>query len=557
MRIALGAAGSGGVWADGPLVHNEQAVRLMALHGVGVADAPEAGVDKVLVRAHGVAPDRRREWETMGLTPVDATCPHVARNQRLAANAAARGVPVLLAGDRDHAEVRAVLGSAGPTARVVSTPEEAERVEVEGAPLLLAQTTFNVELFDEIASVVWRRFPESRVVDTICRATHDRQAEAARIARMADVLVVVGGKNSANTRRLADTGRAQGKPVFLVETADELCDDDFLSFGTAAVTSGASTPGWITQEVVNRLRGMGRPTPVSQARRLLNVLVESRITAALSAAGLAMAAQVHQLEKLAPALVVAGACYVFFAHTLARRVPDDPEARRLAPVDAFYRSRRSRFLVAAWLAAALALLLAFGSGSAMGALFCAAVGVTAAYAWAVRRVFSRFKGSGLMGEAYSSRAVLMAVGWTAVTAGPAWWLSGQVLSGAVATLFIFLVVFGGGLLRDMHDVASDSLLGMNTLPARLGQERAGKATLWVLGLAALLCVADAGSAWAAGTEPRGWVLFTASLVCVPLLGAYIWRRMACRRLLDAVLLQAGVDAMGCLAGVLALAAVPS
>ncbi|MDR1744963.1 MAG: 4-hydroxy-3-methylbut-2-enyl diphosphate reductase [Planctomycetota bacterium] len=257
MRIALDAAARhGGLRTEGPLVHNRAVVELLARHGV--SDHPENALHPLLIRAHGVPPDWRRARMEDNVDLVDATCIHVAGNQRRAEDAARAGETVLIAGDANHAEVKAVAGCAGPSCRVVGSVADIERLaaEVDGPVFLLAQTTFDIALFEDMARALLRR-PDARVADTICRATHTRQREARDLARRVDAVVVVGGADSANTRRLAETARAEGRPAFVVETAAELIEEDFLGFTIVGVTSGASTPDWMTHEAADRLRHMG------------------------------------------------------------------------------------------------------------------------------------------------------------------------------------------------------------------------------------------------------------------------------------------------------------
>ena len=559
MRIALeGAARHGGLDADGPLVHNDQALELLALHGIAATSDPGTSGKPLLIRAHGIPPERRGEWERAGLELVDATCVHVARNQSLARSAAERGLTVVLAGDPDHAEVKAVAASAGPACRVVSSPEDVEALTIKGGVFFLAQTTFDVQIFRCMAEVMRRRFPDCEAVDSICRATHDRQEETGCLARRADVLVVVGGRHSANTRRLAEAGRAAGKPVFLVETAVELREEAFAAFRVAAVTSGASTPGWVTQEVVNRLRRMGPATPSTIARRLLHLLMESRIGTALSAGGLALAAEFF-LTGIQPALALAGAGYVFFAHTLNRRIPPNPEARRLAPVDAFYQSRRPRLLAMAWIAAGLALALAAGEGAMAFALFALAILTTSLYAlppgrtpdWLARlRAWRRGKSRS------NPRNWAMAVGWSLILAGPPAWEAGLPASGIGTMLFVFCLCLGGTLTRDLHDIASDRLMGIETLASRIGPFRAKRLAARAFGGAALLPFAAlAAMAWHGGGLSAGF-LFAVLAPTVPALGHRLLELVEQRRISDAILLQAGVDGLGCLAGLFALTLAP-
>lgn len=550
MRLALEAARRpGGLAADGPLVHNRQALELLALHGVEAADKPEEAGGAILIRAHGVEPERRRRWRASGKRIVDATCVHVARNLRMAEAAAEQGMAVIAAGDADHAEMRALAGAAGPGFRVISTIAEAKRLHSDGNFLLLAQTTFNVDAFKAIEAELRRRFPSCRSADTICRATHARQEEARRLARLADVLVVVGGKHSANTIRLAEAGAETGTPTHHIETADELDPGLFAPFASAAVISGASTPGWITQEAVNRLRFMGKPTPGDVARRCLHILSESRALTAASAFGLGLASSFFLNGVLAPAPALAGACYIFFAHTINRRIPADPAARRLTLADAFYQFHRQRLLPLAWGAAAASLALAATAGSAVLLLFLLAIAASTAFAGLAWR---RRRNAGLVRGSQLSRVLIAATAWTLTLAGPPALVSGRPAASAGTMAFILLLCLGGAIIRDLHDIASDWLMGLDTIPARIGETRAVKAAEWCLGGAALLAFGAAAAEAFAGHPSLVRIAFAAVAAGAPALGLLLLDLLRRRRIQDTVFLQAGVDGMGCAAGLLAV-----
>lgn len=550
MRIALtGAKRHGGLQSAGPLVHNRAAVELLALHGIAV-NSHENSDKPMLVRAHGVPPESRAAWLDQGLTLVDATCVHVARNQRLVAEAAARGALVLIAGDADHAEVRATAACAGPDCRVVASARDIEEL---GPPsdceaFLLAQTTFNVDVFAAMEAALRQRGGGFTVKDTICRATHDRQREARRLADACDAVVVVGGADSANTRRLAEAVRSRGKPAFLVETADDLRREDFAAFATVGVTSGASTPGWLTQEVVNRLRPWGKPGLAGSLRYAFALLAQSRVLTALCAAGLALAAQFYLLGETLPFLAAAGAGYVFFAHTLNRRTPVYEQARRWSSADNFYRRRRPAMLVLAWLGAGAALAGAALSGGRDFLLFATAVSLTILYARLSRGLSD---GSDARFAFATLRNWVMAFGWAALLAGPPALEAMSLAGGLGAGLWIFLICLGGTLIIDLHDVASDRLMGIGTLPAQLGQLPAGRLARVALVLAAALSVAAALTLAWRGVGVGALSVFTLATAAVPVWGLWLQERLRRRPVQDAVWLQAAVDCMGIAAGVMA------
>ena len=243
------------VYTLGPLIHNPQAVAELAAKGV--TPLSEAELDgrvagrAVVVRAHGVPPSARARLEELGARIVDATCPRVLLSQRRARDFSERGYRVVIAGDRDHGEVTGIAGYA-PGALVVGSPEEAAAVPGGGRLALIAQTTIKEEEYAAIREVLAKRFPLLEVVDSICPATEERRRALAELAEDCDAIVVVGGRNSANTARLHGTALALGKPAWLVETAAELPAEVF-AFARVGVTAGASTPDGLVAEVEEAL----------------------------------------------------------------------------------------------------------------------------------------------------------------------------------------------------------------------------------------------------------------------------------------------------------------
>ena len=243
-------AQTGRVFTDGPLIHNRQMMALLAQGGVAEAGAPETlpPGSTLVVRAHGIAPGRRAFLQSLPLALVDATCPDVARIQSQIRAHARRGMDILIYGDHGHAEVEGLLGFAEGRGRVVDSLAELEALPESDRPVcLVAQSTQFPFAYAEIAAAARRRFPDARVLDTVCDATKNRQREIGRLAETCDVLVVVGGHHSANTLRLVELARAS-RPTFHIETAAELRRADFAPFHCAGLTGGASTPDFALDE---------------------------------------------------------------------------------------------------------------------------------------------------------------------------------------------------------------------------------------------------------------------------------------------------------------------
>ncbi len=247
---AAAAAPRGRLATLGPVIHNPRVIAAYAARGVICLDDPAAAMagDTLLIRAHGVPCTVERDLAARGTTILDATCPKVKKAQlAIAAQREAEedAAVLLLFGEADHPEVRGLVSYAGGRAFVFSSLAELEALPLErtGWYYLAAQTTQDVEAFAAVEEALRirlnRDFP---VLRTICDATRKRQEEVIRLAGTVDVVVVVGGSNSGNTKRLAEVAAGRGVPSILIEGADELRPEMFAGVTVAGLTAGASTP---------------------------------------------------------------------------------------------------------------------------------------------------------------------------------------------------------------------------------------------------------------------------------------------------------------------------
>lgn len=237
----------GRVHTLGELVHNPQVLAELEQEGIEAVRRPEQVRDGALViRAHGCPPDVLARCEKLGLVTIDATCPYVRKVQSVARRLKEQGYFVVVVGERDHPEVRSILGYCGPAARVYSRRMRLKAVKIG----VVAQTTMSRQRLEEaVANLSRLRYTELRVFDTICGEVISRQAAAAAIAVRSELVIVVGGRNSANTSRLAEVVRAAGKEMMLVERASELPRKLLRSRRSIGVVAGSSTPAWVVREV--------------------------------------------------------------------------------------------------------------------------------------------------------------------------------------------------------------------------------------------------------------------------------------------------------------------
>ena len=256
LDLALKAVEDGGrAYTLGPLIHNPQVVAQLAERGVRAVDGVEdvAGAGTVVIRSHGVTPDVYRTCEARGIPVIDATCPHVAHIHQLVEQYSGNGDAVVIVGEADHPEVIGIAGWAHGKVFILPDAQAAEEAELPKKALVVAQTTIRRDRFDSVLQVLRRRVPDLTQRITICAATSQRQQEAEKLSGEADVMVVVGGRNSSNTQKLLETCRLRCERSVLVETPEDVPPDLAEADDRVALTAGASTPQWLLEQVRARI----------------------------------------------------------------------------------------------------------------------------------------------------------------------------------------------------------------------------------------------------------------------------------------------------------------
>jgi len=260
ISTAFKAAGEGKVYCLGPLIHNPQEVSRLRDAGVETVEdfSGLRSGDSLIIRSHGVPPAVLASAREKGLTIIDLTCPFVAKAQQHAQSLSREGYRVVVVGEKKHPEVQSILGYAGENSVVVEQPEDIDQLKLQGRLGVVAQTTQSYGNFSEIVLRLLRLSNELKVFNTICSSTKERQDATRVLASRVDVMIVVGGRNSANTGRLVSLSREAGKPTYHVEVVDEIRSEWLTGARTVGVTAGASTPSWVIDAVVERLKAGGK-----------------------------------------------------------------------------------------------------------------------------------------------------------------------------------------------------------------------------------------------------------------------------------------------------------
>ena len=245
----------------GPLIHNPQILDRLDNQGIKTSNKlKDIESSHVVIRTHGIPPEERKMIQRKDVKILDTTCPDVAKIHARIKRSVRAGQSVIIAGHQGHPEIKGIMGYAGEKGFLVESVEDVEKLPHLDNVGLVSQSTFSKSGFAEIAEAVLRRFPNAEIFNTICDATHDRQDEVKNLARDVDVMIVIGGRSSSNTKRLAEVSTESGAKTFHIETEAELKAEMFETAEVVGVTAGASTPDWIITRVVDKIEEIGAET---------------------------------------------------------------------------------------------------------------------------------------------------------------------------------------------------------------------------------------------------------------------------------------------------------
>ena len=239
----------------GPIIHNPHVVQSLEEQGVqSVNGLDEMSAGTVIIRTHGVPPETYEQARAKGLNVVDATCPLVTLVQNKAKQLVQEGYHLVIFGNPRHPEVIGTIGHAGGKATVIERPEDVADLHLPKRVGVVVQTTQETELLAALLAQLAPRCKEVKIFNTICNPTIERQEAARELARDVQVVIVVGGKNSSNTRHLAEVCREEGATAYHIEDAAELEPAWVQGVAAVGVTAGASTPGWLMDQVIDRIQ---------------------------------------------------------------------------------------------------------------------------------------------------------------------------------------------------------------------------------------------------------------------------------------------------------------
>lgn len=248
------------IYTYGPIIHNEEVVNDLAKKGVSIINSKDElrnvkeGI--VIIRSHGVDKEVYDIAKSNNLHIVDATCPFVLKIHKIVEKEKNKGRHIVIIGNKEHPEVKGIRGWSGKNTTIIGNEKEADKfIVAPGEKIcIVSQTTFNYNKFKYLVEIISKKSYDINVLDTICNATHERQAEAKKIAANVDSMIVIGGKNSSNTQKLYEICRKECMRTYYIQTIEDIDLCELQSSSCVGITAGASTPNNIIEEVHTNVR---------------------------------------------------------------------------------------------------------------------------------------------------------------------------------------------------------------------------------------------------------------------------------------------------------------
>ncbi|MDD5344341.1 MAG: 4-hydroxy-3-methylbut-2-enyl diphosphate reductase [Smithella sp.] len=475
------------IYTYGPLIHNPQTIELLKSRGVKPIENIEEIKNKenaiLIIRAHGIAPAERRKIKESGIKIIDATCPKVGYVQSIIKKHAALDYMVVIVGDKEHPEVDGLLGYAGDHGVIIATLNDVDRLSCPEKVCVVAQTTQDFDNYSKIVEKIKELCPQAVVFNTICSSTEKRQAEVIAMASEMDAMFIVGGKNSANTRRLADLAQKQQTPSFHIETPAEMENINFIPYNRIGVSAGASTPNWIIDRVMDKIME-------SQSRKLKSIgillnlwisAIKTDVYSALGAGCLCLACLLLQKIPVTLSSMAIASFFVYAMHVLNRLLSRKPAGLVGSFREESYHRYGKLYFITALISIMIALALALQKG-VLPFVFLFVISL-AGIIYSIKILPGEWQIRGLK-DLPGSKNIFMSAAWAIVAAIlPALSRDFSFHAGLiVAFVFTFGIVFIRSAMSDILEIQSDKLIGQETIPVFFGRKR----TLTILRIISLI-----------------------------------------------------------------------
>ena len=463
------------IYVYGPLIHNPQTIDILSRRGlVTINDLSSIDNRTVAIRTHGIPVDEYRIIRSRSNRVINLTCPRVARVQALIKKYAKRGYFILITGDENHAEVVGLKSYASSGVKVISEKSDTQKIPSRDKYLLVSQTTHDRSFFNDISSELKKRFKTIEIIDTICDSTRFRQNDVLMgIKGSIDYLVVVGGRNSANTKRLAMIGKNAGIKTHHIETEDEIDEGSFSGDDRVLVTAGASTPGWIINNVLERLYSIKFSKSNLLIKFLKNIIefsVRSHLLSSLAALFMTLLIQRYSGMPLDFTLACNAFLYIFSMYSI-NNFFDRNFLKESNPYKYRIYGRYGYLLLVLSLASIMcSLFLSLRYNTATTAILAVSYFLGIIYSTEPVKNVSKRTGQFLR-NVYNSK-LIASFGWMVpLCVVPFINYPVNIYSVAVISFMIFSMIFLRHVLMDVIAIQGDLIFGRETLPVIIGIRR--------------------------------------------------------------------------------------
>lgn len=472
------------IYTYGPLIHNPQVLQMLEEKQIfRIKTIPEKGEGIVLIRAHGVPPKDEKALKDAGFTVINATCPRVVRVQVIINKYAKKGYSTIIIGDKKHPEVVGLLGYAQGGGHAVTTIEALSSLPKFDKAVVVAQTTQNTDFWSEIEDWCTVNASHYKLFDTICGSTERRQSEVRQLAANHDAVVVVGGKESGNTRRLAQIAAETGRSSMHIEDADEIDYEALSPVKSVAVTAGASTPNWIIKETYSKINSslQKRNFLSSVLNSVQNFMITTNIMAAVGAGFLTYACclLIGGGYDLNHAMIAT--LYVLSMQIMNNLFTTKSDKYNHPGRALFYKKMRPYLWTLAVISGACGLCLSYMSSpvSFIILLIMSILGLS--YNLRIIPMFIGKKQIARIRDIPGSKTILIVLAWGTVTCLlPAMTHRTGFVSVAIVFFFAVGLVFARTAFFDILDIQGDRITGKETLPIILGEKTSFKLIKYVL-----------------------------------------------------------------------------
>ena len=461
------------IYIYGPLIHNPQTVEILDTRGLKTVTSLETIDNRtVAIRTHGETRDTYREIRRRAKRVINLTCPKVSRVHSIVKKYSAQDYHIIILGDRDHAEVQGIMSQADGGVTVISCTDDIATIPPAERYAVVAQTTLDMSFFNRAVEIIKGRFDDVMVINTICDATSNRQNDLINaIKKGVDAIVVVGGKNSANTRRLAGIGTEHGIRTFHIETESELDAADFRDVKHVLVSAGASTPSWIINNVLERLHHIkyaNSLAPVSWLKSLVEFFVRTNLFSSILTSLLVYAIG-SITGKPDLRLSLASGMFIFLMYSVNNYFQRDILKINNSYKYLLYRKFSVPMMISNACVLVAALFLASGFDQIVRNLYIAILVLGSLYSIPpVRRVVEAVPFL-WMRRIYGLKSLASTLGWVFVAVCIPYISSPFDMPGLVLILsLVTAMIFVRNILLDLIAYQADLIIGVDTFPTVLG-----------------------------------------------------------------------------------------